>query len=77
MFELTAVITEDGTKVTNDVDDEEDGAFLGSHGKITALGISFNWMSPSSFHQQVVDLSWRAKNVVTSISSKSKDQDND
>ena len=55
MSALTYVVAEDGTEVPDNVDDEEDCALLGTHGKVATLGVTLNRMCLGSGHERVVN----------------------
>lgn len=66
-----------GTKVSDQVDDEEDTTLTRLHGKITSLCISFDGMTSRSSLQRIVHSSRRSKNVVGSVRGKGEKEDDD
>ena len=74
MLRLT---TKHGTEVTYDVDDEENGTFLRSHGKVTASCIAIDWVSGSGADEGVENCAWRTEDLARGISGERKDQDDD
>ena len=65
------------SKVTNNVDDEEDSTLGRLHRQVRPASISINRMISSSLDQKVEDSTWRAKSAAGSICGECEDQDND
>jgi hypothetical protein len=74
---LTSIVAEHGAKVTDDVDDEEDGTLLGPHCKIGTSSVSRYRMSGGGLDEQVKDCFWRAEDLACSIGGKGEDHDDD
>jgi hypothetical protein len=74
---LTSIIAEHGAKVTNDVDNEENGTLLGPHCQIRTSSVSGNRMLSGSLDKQVKDGLWRAEHFAGGIGRKGKDHDYD
>ena len=77
MSELTYVVAEDGTEVPDNVDDEEDCALLGTHGKVATLGVTLNRMCLGSGHERVVNLGRATKDTAGGIGSEGEDEYDD
>lgn len=70
------VVKEDSAKVSNDVDDEEDSALLGSHGQVATILVASHRMSLARFHQGFPDLCRAAEDGVGRVDGESEDEEN-
>jgi hypothetical protein len=74
---VVSVIHEHGTKVANNVDDEEDGAILALHREVATTGIARHWLDCRKLVQTFVNDLGRAKNIAARICRECKCQEND
>jgi hypothetical protein len=74
---LTSIVAEYSAKITDDVDDEENGALLGLHCQIGTSSVSRYRMSSGGLNKQVKDSFWRAKGLACSVGGEGKDHDDD
>lgn len=77
MIGRRTIIAEHCAKVTDDIDNEENGAFLRLHGEITSFCIPVYRMGLGCCHQQIVNLGWTPQIDVCCIGRESEDEDND
>lgn len=74
---VVAIVHEDSAKVANNVDDEEDDAVLGAHGKVRSLGVAFDRVLDGHLLETIVDGGRGAKLIASGIGRKSIDEDDD
>jgi hypothetical protein len=74
---LTSIVHEDCAKVTNNVDDKENGTVLALHRKVAAASIARHWVGRSERAEALVDYLCRSKRVAAGISRERKCQEND
>lgn len=74
---LTSVIHKDGAEVTNDVDNEENGAILASKSEVASTSISRNGVGLYKLGESIVHSLRRPKHVTRGISCESKCQKDD
>jgi hypothetical protein len=74
---VVSIVHEDSSKVTNDVDDEEDGTFTRLHSEVASLGIAFDWMQLGSLLEKVIDLAWASESIGGGIGSEGEHQEHD
>jgi hypothetical protein len=65
------------SEVTNNVDNEENSALGGLHGKIASTCVARNWMIRSSLDQEIKHDTWRSQKWACGISGESEDQEDD
>ena len=75
-FVVVAIVAKDGSKIANNVDDEEDGSLFGSHGEIRSAGIALDGMFPCSLHQKIKDSGRAPKNLVGSVGGEGEHEEN-
>ncbi|KAH3662169.1 hypothetical protein OGAPHI_005417 [Ogataea philodendri] len=72
-----SVIKENGTEVTDNVDNEENTSGTRIHGEVRTVGISVNRVLLSCSHNQIPDFAWRSQKVTGSVGSEGEGQDDD
>lgn len=72
---VVAIVAEDGAKVADNVDDEEDGSLAAAHGQERAAGVAVDGVELGGLHEEVVDCAGRAENVGGGIGGEGKDED--
>lgn len=70
-------VKEDGSKVTHNVDHEEDGTLLRLHRQIAAIFVTSYRMSFRRLDQEIVDGTWTAQNIRGSVGSQGENDYND
>lgn len=74
---VVSVVAEDGSEVTNNVDDEEDGTFLGPHGQVASFSVTLDWVLRGRFDQGVEDCAGATEDAVGRIGGEGEDQNDD
>jgi hypothetical protein len=65
------------SEVTNNVDNKENCAFGGLHGKVRSTLVALNWVVMCSLDQEIEDSSWGSECAACRICGESKNQDDD
>ena len=64
-------------EVSNEIDDEENGALLGPHGEVATLSVAINRVSLGSADKEVVDPSWGSGDMVRRVGSECEREKDD
>lgn len=76
-FLLTSIVHEDGTEVTNNVDNEEDRSILALHREVAATRIAWHRLRLCEFMKALIDSLGGAKSITTCISRERESEEDD
>ena len=71
------VVKKDSAEVSDEVDDEEDGAFLRTHSQVRTACVALHGMSFRSLNEEVVDFARRSGDFVGGVGCEGEGEDDD
>ena len=74
---LTSIVAEHSPEVSNDINDEEDGAFLGLHGQVAPTSVSGDGVICCGLDKQIKNSLGRAQDFASGIRREGEDEDDD